>query len=81
MMTGWSLMFFVELLDRALLFNHYRIMFVYREVNLTFDLTLAPDCDHKIKITSQMESTHPNTLALHIILSLVVQNLKFQENI
>ena len=22
---------------------------VYREVNLTFDLTLAPDCDHEIK--------------------------------
>ena len=45
--------------DSALLFNHYGIMFVYREVNLTFDLTLAPDRDHEIKkITSQME---PNT--------------------
>ena len=51
MMTGWSLMllFFFELLDSALLFNHYRIMFVYREVNVTFDLTLAPDRDREIK--------------------------------
>ena len=36
-------------LNSALLFNHYRTILVHREVNLTFDLTLAPDCDHKIK--------------------------------
>ena len=36
-------------LDSALLFNHYRTILVYREVISTFDLTLAPDCDHEIK--------------------------------
>ena len=41
--------FFFELLDSALLFNHYRTILVHREVNLTFDLTLASDCDHEIK--------------------------------
>ena len=36
-------------LNSALLFDHYRTILVYREVNLTFDLTLAPDRDHEIK--------------------------------
>ena len=37
-----------ELLDSALLFNQYRIN-MSTEVNLTFDLTLAPGRNHEIK--------------------------------
>ena len=66
---------FFELLDSALLFNHYRIMFVYREVNLTFDLTLAPGRDHeKNYITNEIYTPkYPIKGALHTILSLAVK--------
>ena len=79
-----GLFVFLTILGSALLFNHYRTILVYREVILTFDLTLAPDRDHKIKKYHQKWNLHtqiPYQRSMHTILSLVVQNLKFQDNI
>ena len=66
--------FFLTILDSALLFNHYRTILVYREVILTFDLTLAPDRDHKIKKYHQKWNLHTQipyqrSIAYHSITS------------